>query len=158
MLESIDLWQHVREQFGRDLQLFGVAEHIPHPDNRLRLSDRSDQNGVPLLQLYSDYDVEDRRTLRAMKARILQWADACGLEQRTRLFSTYDQPAAAHVAGTCRMGSDPERSVTDVDGRVHGVDNLYIADGSILPTLGAGDSPSLTIQALAMRIASGLER
>lgn len=148
--------QRMREQFGRDLQLFGVAEHIPNPDNRVMLSERQDRDGVPMLRLFSDYHVEDRHTLREMKARLLEWADACGLSRRTRLFSSYDQPAAAHVAGTCRMGVDPERSVTAANGRVHGVGNLYIADGSILPTLGAGDSPSLTIQALAMRIASGL--
>jgi len=46
------------------------------------------------------------------------------------------------------MGNDPKTSVTDRSGRVHGVPNVYVADGSLLPNP-AGMNPSLTIQALA---------
>ena len=146
----------VREQFGRDIQLFGIAEHISHPGNRVILSEKLDQDGVPRVEIHSDYGRDDRQALRAMKARIFEWADACGLNNRQRLYSSYDQPGAAHVGGTCRMGSDPELSVTNAYGKIHGMDSLYVADASLLPTLGAGDSPSLTIQALAMRVASGI--
>ena len=63
--------------------------------------------------------------------------------------------ASTHVQGTCRMGSDPERSVVDADGRVRGVDRLYVGDGSIVPrTLSV--NPSLTIMALASRLAEHL--
>jgi choline dehydrogenase-like flavoprotein len=52
--------------------------------------------------------------------------------------------ASTHVQGTCRMGSDPERSVVDADARVWGVDRLYVGDGSLVPrTLSV--NPSLTI-------------
>ncbi len=56
----------------------------------------------------------------------------------------------AHLMGTCRMGTDLERSVTDADGRCWDVPNLWICDGSLFPTTG-GVNPSLTIQALACR-------
>jgi choline dehydrogenase-like flavoprotein len=63
--------------------------------------------------------------------------------------------ASTHVQGTCRMGSDPERSVTDADGRVWGVERLYVGDGSVVPrTLSV--NPSLTIMALADRLAAHL--
>ena len=63
--------------------------------------------------------------------------------------------ASTHVQGTCRMGSDPERSVVDADGRVWGVERLYVGDGSIVPrTLSV--NPSLTIMALASRLAEHL--
>jgi len=63
--------------------------------------------------------------------------------------------ASTHVQGTCRMGSDPERSVVDADGRVWGVDRLYVGDGSVVPrTLSV--NPSLTIMALASRLAGHL--
>jgi choline dehydrogenase-like flavoprotein len=53
------------------------------------------------------------------------------------------------------MGSDPERSVTDADGRVWGVERLYVGDGSVVPrTLSV--NPSLTIMALADRLAAHL--
>jgi choline dehydrogenase-like flavoprotein len=48
------------------------------------------------------------------------------------------------------MGDDPERSVTDGYGRTWEVPNLWICDGSVMPT-GGGVNPSLTIQALACR-------
>ena len=51
------------------------------------------------------------------------------------------------------MGTDPRHSVVDAYGRSHDVPNLFIADASLLPGQGAGDSPSLTIQALALRAA-----
>jgi choline dehydrogenase-like flavoprotein len=50
------------------------------------------------------------------------------------------------------MGNNPETSVVDAWGRVHGVDNLFIADGSVLVTNG-GFNPALTIMALAYRTA-----
>jgi choline dehydrogenase-like flavoprotein len=57
----------------------------------------------------------------------------------------------AHLAGTARMGTDPETSVTDPDGRLHEVDNVWIVDGSTFPTF-PGFNPTLTIMANALRI------
>ena len=60
-----------------------------------------------------------------------------------------------HVQGTCRMGSDPERSVVDADGQSWDVKRLYVGDGSLVPrTLSV--NPSLTIMALADRLADHL--
>ncbi len=52
-----------------------------------------------------------------------------------------------HQAGTCRMGNDPQTSVTNKYGQVHDIDNLFIADGSLIVTNG-GFNPALTIMAL----------
>ena len=60
-----------------------------------------------------------------------------------------------HVQGTCRMGSDPERSVVDADAQSWDVKRLYVGDGSLVPhTLSV--NPSLTIMALATRLADHL--
>ena len=56
-----------------------------------------------------------------------------------------------HCTGGCRMGTDKATSVVDEACRVHDVDNLYVADGSVFPT-GSGLNPTLTIQANALRI------
>jgi choline dehydrogenase-like flavoprotein len=61
--------------------------------------------------------------------------------------------AGNHVFGTTRVGSDPSKSVVDVDGRCHQTDNLYIADSGIIPSSTAVN-PMLTIMALASRISS----
>ncbi len=80
-----------------------------------------------------------RDVLRAAGASRVTW---------TGLIST-------HVQGTCRMGSDPERSVVDADGQSWDVERLYVGDGSLVPrTLSV--NPSLTIMALADRLADHL--
>lgn len=61
----------------------------------------------------------------------------------------------AHLVGAARMGSDPGASVVDSFGQSHDIPNLFICDGSILPTQGSAN-PGLTIQALAIRTADYL--
>ncbi|MBI4711198.1 MAG: hypothetical protein HY767_01885 [Candidatus Omnitrophica bacterium] len=62
---------------------------------------------------------------------------------------------SAHQFSTCRMGIDPETSVTDPYGRVHGMENLFISDASLFPT-SLGYNPQTTIMALAVRNAAHL--
>jgi choline dehydrogenase-like flavoprotein len=68
-------------------------------------------------------------------------------------------PTFSHAVGTVRMGPDPVRSPVDGSGAFRGLDNLFIADGSVFPRSG-GVNPSLTIAANALRtgdrVAAGL--
>lgn len=57
--------------------------------------------------------------------------------------------------GASRMGNEPASSVVDKYGRTHDVTNLFVCDGSILPTQGSAN-PGLTIQCLAARTADYL--
>jgi len=57
----------------------------------------------------------------------------------------------AHQAGTCRFGTDPSTSVADVTCKAHELDNLYFADASIFPSIGAVN-PALTVMANAIRV------
>jgi choline dehydrogenase-like flavoprotein len=66
-----------------------------------------------------------------------------------------DPPSSRHILGTLRMGADPAVSVVDPEGRFHDVDNLYACDGSVFPT-SSGYNPTLTIIAVALRIAHGI--
>ena len=68
-----------------------------------------------------------------------------------------DIPVAgvAHQAGTCRMGSDSESSVVDRDCRAHEVDNLYVVDTSVFPSIGAVN-PALTAMANSLRVGDHL--
>lgn len=60
----------------------------------------------------------------------------------------FDTSSTAHILGGCIMSDSPEKGVIDYKGKVHGYDNLYIVDGSIVPA-NLGVNPSLTITALA---------
>ena len=59
-------------------------------------------------------------------------------------------PMSRHVMGTTRMGDDPRTSVVDGTGRVHGLENVVVADSSVFVT-SAGYGPTLTLVALAAR-------
>jgi len=59
---------------------------------------------------------------------------------------------AFHPLGTAAAHSDPDRGVVDGDLRVHGADNVYVADGSAVPSA-LGVNPQITIMALATRLA-----
>ncbi|MBW2258299.1 MAG: GMC family oxidoreductase N-terminal domain-containing protein [Deltaproteobacteria bacterium] len=61
----------------------------------------------------------------------------------------------SHPLGTCRMGPHPEKAVVDFDHRVYGTDNLFVVDGSSVPT-SLGVNPQMTIMALATRAAERL--
>jgi choline dehydrogenase-like flavoprotein len=54
-------------------------------------------------------------------------------------------------------GNDPAISVVDANGKVHGMENLYVVDGSILPR-SSRENPSLSIYAWALRVADKLEK
>jgi len=62
---------------------------------------------------------------------------------------------AFHPQGTCRMGNDPSRSVTDAYGGHHGTRNLLVADASLFPS-SCKVNPQMTIMALATRVAARL--
>jgi choline dehydrogenase-like flavoprotein len=62
---------------------------------------------------------------------------------------------AFHPLGTARMAARPADGVLDQSGQVHGIDRLYVCDGSALPT-SLGVNPQLTIMALATRLADHL--
>jgi cholesterol oxidase len=60
----------------------------------------------------------------------------------------FDTSSTAHILGGCIMSDSIENGVIDFSGKIHGYDNLYVVDGSIVPA-NLGVNPSLTITALA---------
>jgi choline dehydrogenase-like flavoprotein len=76
---------------------------------------------------------------------------ASGVDTLVEEHGSYDAFNTTHIAGTCRMGTDPASSVVRADGRSHRWRNLFIADASVLPSMGGGEAPALTIAAVATR-------
>lgn len=137
-----------------------ALEQTPDPRNRVRLSwdrDRFGQRGVDLVFELSEEHL-------AGHARLLRiGADALGLDglsiaaQMHRMFHTGQMKFFWHHMGTTRMHDDPKRGVVDGDCRVHGVSNLFVAGSSVFPTGGTAP-PTLTIVALALRLAEHIGR
>lgn len=135
------------------------SEQRPNPSSRVVLTDEVDQNGVPIPRLEWRITDEDRRSIRRTQELIGERLAAAGAGHLVRLFGDEDPPAhlggGAHHMGTTRMHPDPKKGVVDVDSRVHGCPNLYVAGSSVFPSSGSAN-PTLTIVALAVRLAEHL--
>jgi len=132
--------------------LLVIAEDQPQYHNRVLLDGGPpDRHGLPPLRVdhrYSPRDVAAGRVLAGRARAILRRAGAWAFyRHRIGTFS--------HAVGTVRMGTDPRTSALDPDGRFRGLENLYVMDGSGMPS-SAGVNPSLTIAATALRAAHRL--
>ena len=145
--------QAVRDSFGKTLYLFGITEQEPQADNRVSLSTAKDSHGIPKAKIHCSYSERDQHTISVMHKKLALWQQATPNSKISHSSDTLTRSSATHVGGGCRMGNDPNTSVVDAYGKIHRQSNCYITDASVFPTQGAGDSPSLTIQALALRTA-----
>lgn len=126
-----------------------LGEILPWPDNRVELAEEKDQYGLPVAKVTFNLHDNDKRLIEFAKNKVSEVMWAAGAEH------VIQEPRYAHLVGAARMGHDPSTSVVDKFGRTHDVANLFICDGSILPTQGSAN-PGLTIQALAARTADYL--
>jgi choline dehydrogenase-like flavoprotein len=109
-----------------------------------------DPHGVPVARIHLDLPGHHRRVGRWMAERALGVLEELGAEQVAA--SVVGGTSSYLVHGTCRAGRDPRTSVLDPFCRVHDVPNLYVVDGSFMPTSG-GAPPTLTILANSFRVA-----
>lgn len=139
----------------RVVRLECLVADQPMATNRVWL-DWSDRDTRGLPRLVIDYrphriDLERIGYLRQRATELLRAAGAVDVTPEPMDFTL----GSGHLHGGCRMGTDPRSSVCDPAGRVHSADNVYVADGALMPYPGAVN-PALTIQALAHRVASQL--
>ncbi len=147
--------QRMAEVFGGAVELYAQAEQLPRADNRVTLSGQRDAAGAPLAHVEMRLDRQDLEAMAFARARLLELAEAGEAAEIPGQWTAYDGSVSTHSLGSCRMGHRPESSVLDPWGAVHGHSNLVVADASALVTQSA-DSPSLTIEALALRAAEAL--
>jgi choline dehydrogenase-like flavoprotein len=143
-------WGRALREYMRDYNhwtVLGVlAEFLPQPENRVLLAAEQDENGLPLAHFNYNQCENDKQIMTFAKnvvAEIWEGADA----QETLTIDRF-----AHLVGGCRMGFTADDSVVDGRHRVWGFDNLFVVDGSVLPTQGSAN-PALAIMALADRAA-----
>jgi choline dehydrogenase-like flavoprotein len=140
-------------------------EQLPHSHNRIRLSERCDALGQPLIAVDFHRTEFEERSLRTAIEKLrgfwdrtaasfcqLDWYPAV-LDQTAHIVDTAIEQA--HPAGSTRMGSDPASSVVDPQLRVHAVSNLSIASAAVFPSSGSAN-PTFTIMQLAMRAADAI--
>jgi choline dehydrogenase-like flavoprotein len=126
-----------------------LGEILPWPENRVTLSNDRDQFGLPVAHVMFNLHENDKKLIHAAKEKTMEVMWAAGATE------VVQEARYAHLVGAARMGTDPRTSVVDRFGRTHDIPNLFVCDGSILPTQGSAN-PGLTIQALAARAADYL--
>ena len=62
---------------------------------------------------------------------------------------------SAHQMGTARIHPNPSEGVVDLNGKVHGLDNVYITDSSTFPRC-SGVNPMISIQAMSHFLTSNI--
>ncbi len=126
-----------------------LGEILPWDDNRVELADERDAHGIPIAKVTFNLHDNDKKMIEYGRNKVMDVMWAAGAEE------VVQEARYAHLVGAARMGDDPRESVVDQFGRTHDIDNLFVCDGSILPTQGSAN-PGLTIQALAARTADYL--
>ncbi|MGD9905788.1 MAG: GMC oxidoreductase [Vicinamibacterales bacterium] len=140
-------------------QLTLRCEQSPLRDSRITLGDDVDALGMPRVALDWRIAPEDDVQMRRAMVILGRELGAAGL---ARLWVPGDaarfawrQDPGGHHMGATRMGKDPAVSVVDATSRTHEVRNLYITGGSVFTT-GGDSNPTLTVVALAHRLADTL--
>lgn len=166
ILATLDRAAGSRVDIGgpRYLGFVSNQEILPNPASRVRLGDEKDRYGMRRVVLDFHLGDNDWRTLHE-GSRVL-------VEELTKIWkgrgyvgvNTMDAPkwtpyslVGYHHMGTTRMHRDSRFGVVDRDARVHGMDNLYIAGSSVFTTSSTG-TPTLTLLALALRLADHLKK
>lgn len=146
---------------GRTFAIEAMAEQEPRAESRVRINDNKlDAVGAPMGELDWQLSALDASSIVRTTELVGQGlAAALG----GRFHSTLPRDGIPkvtggwHHMGTTRMSTSPQHGVVDVDGKVHGVGNLYVAGSSVFPTSGYAN-PTLTIVALTLRLGQHLAK
>jgi choline dehydrogenase-like flavoprotein len=126
-----------------------LCEFLPRPDNRVTLDEQRDRHGMPIAHFSYSQGENDQQLLQAAQHRMEEILTAAGADE------TMTIQRFAHLVGGARMAATEEKGVVNGDCRSFAIPNLYVTDGSVLPTQGSAN-PALTIMAVAARAASKL--
>jgi choline dehydrogenase-like flavoprotein len=150
---------------ARRYAFFYHAEQAANLTSTVSLTEARDALGMPRLKIdlrYSELDVSSVITGHQIIDRNLRDAGLGRLEyhlpEEERAARVWDQMTDGyHQIGTVRMAADAAHGVVDVDGRVHGTANLFVAGSAVFPTSGQAN-PTLLIAALSARLAAHIAR
>jgi choline dehydrogenase-like flavoprotein len=122
-----------------------LCEFLPQAENRVTLSAVKDAVGMPVASFSHSRCENDERNVEYASKVVQDIWEGAGAQDTLKI------DRYAHLVGGARMGFDAQDSVCDSSQRVWGVPNLFLCDGSVLPTEGAAN-PALVIMALADRL------
>jgi choline dehydrogenase-like flavoprotein len=143
-------------EYGSDFTIMGAGCGLEDPNNFVDIDPEvKDAWGIPAVRIHLKFGPNQEAMIRHMVERATEMIESAGGKVLTRPASPSVPGSQIHEQGTCRMGDDPKKSVTNRWGQSHDVPNLILADGSIHCTSGI-TNPTLTILSLTMRNISHL--
>jgi choline dehydrogenase-like flavoprotein len=150
---------HVRNA-GRRYAIHYHAEHLPHANSRITLSDRYDELGMPRARIAMSISDADVAPIVRAHEQLGDWLARTGLGRMAWMHAgreTAERVLAqaadgVHQIGTVRMGANPHVGVVDGNCRVFGTPNLFVAGSAVFPTSGQAN-PTFSAIALAIRLA-----
>ena len=138
--------------FGHHVVSFLQGDDLPVRTNRVTLDPSvTDSSGLPAAHIDYKITQNDIALGDFGTARLREAAEAAGAIE-AHVTGVLHDPPGWHLMGSCRMGNNPDDSVTNAYNQTWDVPNLFVVDGSSLPT-GAAVNPSSTIGAIAVRCA-----
>jgi choline dehydrogenase-like flavoprotein len=153
MAVAKDAWGWAMRQIMMDYNHWGtlglLGEILPWDDNRVELAEEKDRFGLPVAKVTFHLHDNDKKLIEFGKNKVMEIVAAAGAEE------VVQEHRYAHLVGAARMGHDPASSVVDAYCRSHDIPNLFVCDGSVMPTQGSAN-PGLTVQAIAARTADYL--
>ncbi len=149
----------------RSFELHYQPAQAPNPGNRVSLGQRRDALGYRIARLdwrWSEIDLLSIRRVREIFASELRASGVGDLVKPEDdiirgTMGNVTPVTSHHHLGTTRMHDDPRHGVVDRDCRLHGSSSVYVAGASVFPT-GGYANPTLTVVALAIRLADELKR
>ncbi len=154
-----ELQDQFKNRIWRQIRFSYSAEMLPQTYNKVTLGDKLDPLGIPRPQIafkLDDYSVKAFVYAQTVLKQILQELKATEIKPDFPKFPNLEFNTAGHPMGTCRMGSNPAKSVVDSFGKSHDHPNLYIVGSSVFTT-GATANPTLTLAALTLRTIDSIQ-
>lgn len=139
------------------------SEQMPNRESRIMLTSDKDALDMPRLKVHWRYSPLDIRTvdegLKLLQAELAAWGGGRldYTSEEVEHCMLRDGVWGGHHIGTVRMSKHVADGVVNIDCRVHGLENLYIASSGVFPTSGQAN-PTLTIVAMTLRLADYLKQ
>ena len=140
----------------RKLKFEVFVDWSPNDNCFVSLDDKvKDKWGDPVAKIrigYNEHDLKVGRYLAEKAERVMEQMGAKNVSS-----GISGLPPPNLQAGGCRFGNNPETSVLDKNCKAHEVKNLYVTDGSFMPT-GGSVTYTWTIYANAFRVAEKIKK
>jgi choline dehydrogenase-like flavoprotein len=149
-----DLKKAVREAGPWTIGMTAFGEILPYHENHMRLDrGKKDKHGLPMLVVNAVVRDNERKMEKDMVTDAAEMLEAAGYKNVTVRSDNFNMGNSIHESGTARMGHDPKKSVLNKFNQVHACKNVYVTDGSFMPSFGC-QNPSLTYMAFTARAAN----